>query len=81
MEDKFVFTYTATYYNSVEEREKDECGIIYGTNYKDVFNQIIDLYDDDLVNINIKSQDSYSPLRFDPKHLSYIEALIREQNY
>lgn len=79
-EDKFIYTYTATYYNT-EGHEAEECGMIYATDYKDVFNQIAVMYGDELVNVDIKSCDNYSPLRFNPKHLPYIEALIQENNY
>lgn len=79
-EDKFIYTYTATHYNT-SGNATDECGMLYGTDYKDVFNQINDLYGDELINIEIKSMDAYTPLRFDPKHLAYITALIEEQNY
>lgn len=77
----FIFLYTCTYYCDEDGHEKEECGMIYAEDYKDVFNQIAVLYGDDLVNISIKSKDNYSPMRFDPKHLSYIEALIEENNY
>lgn len=79
-EDKFIYTYTATYYNT-EGHEAEECGMIYATDYKDVFNQIAVMYGDELVNVDIKSHNSYAHLQFDPKHLAYITALIEEQNY
>lgn len=80
-EDRFIFTYTATYYDNAENCEKDECGILYGTDYKDIFNQLAELYGDELVNIKIKSHDAYAPLRFTPKHLIYITELIDEMSY
>lgn len=79
-EDKFIYTYTATYYNT-EGHETEECGIIYAVDYKDVFDQINVMYGDDLVHINIKNMDAYAPLRFEPKHLAYITALVEERNY
>lgn len=79
-EDKFIYTYTATYYNT-EGHEAKECGIIYAADYKDVFDQINVMYGDDLVHINIKSAQAYAPLRFEPKHLAYIITLVEEQNY
>lgn len=78
MEEKFIFTYTATYYD-IDGHEREECGLIYATDYKDVFNQIVEFYGDDLMHINIKSHDNFANLRFDPKHLAYITALIEEQ--
>lgn len=79
-EERFIFLYTCTYYND-EGQECKECGMIYGTDYKDVFNQINTMYGDDLVHLDIKSMDAYAHLRFDPKHLAYITTLVEEQNY
>lgn len=80
MEDTFIFLYTADYYDS-EGHTKTECGMIYATDYKNVFNQLTNMYGDDLQNINIESIDSFAHLRFDPKHLPFIKALAEEINY
>lgn len=81
MEDTFIFLYTADYYDEVKNQTKTESGLIYGTGYRDVFSQIVDIYGDDLEKITIESIDSYTPLRFDPKHLPFIKALAEEINY
>lgn len=78
--ERFIFLYTCTYYDD-EDQKKEECGMIYGTDYKEVFHELTVMYGDDLIDVSITEKDAYAHLRFDPKHLAYITALIDEMSY
>lgn len=80
MEENWIYLYKAKFMN-IDEKEADECGIIYAHDYKDALNQIFDIYGDDLIDLDIKSKDASACLKFDPKHYAYIEALVEESPY
>lgn len=83
-EERFVFLYKATF-NSWDEKDhcidKNEYGLIYATGYKDVFNQLNDMYGDDLIDISIWSMDCYAPLRFNESEFHIMKSICEKNAY
>lgn len=78
MADSFIYLYTATFFDP-DGAELTECGLLYATSYKDALAQIGLQYGDDLIHLDITIKDAYAPFTFDPSHLPYITALIKEE--